>query len=1127
LAPIALKKLLDEVPKQDYPEVPPLAEDNAVYVTEVNQEQRRAIAAMQTQDVTVITGPPGTGKSQMVLNVVTHAVMNGQSVLFASRNNEAVNVVMNRLGEEIDFSGAIRTGNRQYRKIAAQDMKSALSEVATVSTPPPAASLREEYLKLKHRLQDTEDTLHRVRESEGLLESYCAERDDLVALLPKPVAEVGKSYAPPFNREENKHLQDTISTLITSALTVKDAAIKLEDAISSVVTENELQSPLIAALKSFEEQWGAFGGRFLHPGRFDTLEDLRTYARTWLALLPALDARSRVTQLASQYSQANSTCLRHQEELPSELVEQIKLVASEDETKELLSLAQKARRISARAQAIVDGKLPVWERLLSFLGLMHPVDKTAKQLFLTRDALGLDWSPWSSQESFSVMELNTVCHQLAKFAVVCWLQSRIDNLRVILEQEQQKLDETLESLPSSLAEDVRKVDLPETDSSTLRERIESILAHTDELIERRDRLAERVNAKLDRNEDALDMLESFKSTPAGKDKLLWTLRVPIRLQVIISHLTKWRNLVSLWDIDEAIHSLRERLEKLPTESELVSLTRQLKEKRSIISAKLMRSRWLNHVRDLDTSILQKVHRYASALEQLSGPYDPSTYRRLKASVENNLPAALKVFPIWATTNLSAKTNLPLTPELFDIVVIDEASQCDIPSALPLLYRAKRAVIIGDPNQLRHVATLYEESDIEAADKFGIAPDAFLYNTHSLFDIAERSVGAHPGTLLLKEHYRSDAQVIGFSNEEFYNNQLVIRTDLSVRGMPKTFLKRGCGVFWLHTDGKAVHPPGGSAYNPDELEMLQEVVPSIVDTVHRYEEPNRQMDYVFSIGIVTPYREQADRIRKWVSRIYGRSGRITVGTAHTFQGNERDIMIFSPVLAPGLSEGSLNWLNQTDNLLNVAITRARAQLIVLGHWDYCHSLPPSSRYRRLADYIGERLGHLVLKVDELPIFGGECIDVIGALTGDEHSRTTLRRFIMSCKEFVWWIDPYLQDHVFDLFLDVFQHSDVDIHDVRLLTSAEQTKGTQSSRPRLKADKAQALQSELRDRGVSFELRLLPKRDLPHDRFLYSVGESINMPPFGGAYGDHKHVSEYTSSETDTTFFEQYWDQARPS
>jgi hypothetical protein len=1126
LAPIALRRLLDKVPEHDYPQAVPLADDNSIYVTEVNEEQRQAIAAMRNQDVTVVTGPPGTGKSQMVLNIVAHAVMNGQSVLFASRNNEAVNVVMNRLGEELGFPGAIRTGNQQYRASAAKDMLEALSRVAAVGTHPPAASLREKYLDLKHQLQSTEKTLHQVRETEGLLESYCTERDDLVALLPKPVVKAGESYTPPFSREEIDHLQATISTLITSALRIKNTAMQLGDEVLSLVTENELQSPLIVALEAFEKQWGAFGGRFLHPDCFDTLEKLQTYAQTWLVLLPALDAQGRVTQLAQQYREASSSCLQHQESLSPELLERIETVVSKVETQKLLSLVKKARQISTRAEAISAGKLPFLERLLAFLGLIQPVKKTAEQFVLIKNALGLNWNFYSSQHSPGLADLAKACHQLAIFTVTCWLQSRMNDLHRALESERQGLDEVLQPLPPSLAEDVRKIDLPDTDSSALTERMESILARIDELIKRRDQLAERVNAKLDGNDDALKTLESFKSTPAGKDKLLWTLRIPVRLEIIISHLTKWRNLVAFWEINEAIRGLQGHLETLLSESELVESANKLKHKQGTLSAKIMESRWLEHAKDLDTSTLQKAHRYASAVQQLSlpGPYDRSTYGGLRASVEENLPAALEVFPIWATTNLSAKTNLPLMPGLFDVVVIDEASQCDIPSALPLLYRAKRAVIIGDPNQLRHVATLYEDSDIEAAAQFGIAPDAFLYNTHSLFDIAERSVGARPGTLWLTEHYRSHAQIIGFSNEEFYDNKLIVRTDLLLRGIPQSFLDIGCGVFWLDVDGTARHPPKGSAFNSDELKVLQELLPSIVDAVRRHEKPSRQDGYVFSIGIVTPYRQQANEIRRWVSQTYGNSGRIVVGTAHTFQGNERDIIIFSSVLAPGLSEGSLNWLDRTDNLLNVAITRARSQLIVLGHWDYCHNLPLSSKYRRLADYIGKHLDHLLREVGELPILGGEPVDVIGTLTGDEYNRTTLLRFVRYCKEFVWWVDPYLQNHVFDLFWDVFQHPGVDIRDVRLLTSIEQTKTNQSNRPQLSIDKAQALQNELRSRGVSFQLRLLPKKVLPHDRFFYSVGESVKMPPFGGAYGDHKHVSEYTRSKTEPAFFEKYWDKA---
>ena len=57
---------------------------------------------------------------------------------------------------------------------------------------------------------------------------------------------------------------------------------------------------------------------------------------------------------------------------------------------------------------------------------------------------------------------------------------------------------------------------------------------------------------------------------------------------------------------------------------------------------------------------------------------------------------MRAFPLWSVSNLSARSALPLVPGLFDLVIIDEASQCDIPSIVPLLARSKRAVLAGDP-----------------------------------------------------------------------------------------------------------------------------------------------------------------------------------------------------------------------------------------------------------------------------------------------------------------------------------------------------------------------------------------------------------------------------------------------
>lgn len=78
-------------------------------------------------------------------------------------------------------------------------------------------------------------------------------------------------------------------------------------------------------------------------------------------------------------------------------------------------------------------------------------------------------------------------------------------------------------------------------------------------------------------------------------------------------------------------------------------------------------------------------------------------------------------------------------------------------------------------------------------------------------------------------------------------------------------------------------------------------------------------------------DQALQAERWWPNL---KDRVTVGTAHRFQGDERDIMLFSPVVAPGIRSSAARWVAHTEQLLNVAVTRARAALHIFGHQDSC-------------------------------------------------------------------------------------------------------------------------------------------------------------------------------------------------
>ena len=101
-----------------------------------------------------------------------------------------------------------------------------------------------------------------------------------------------------------------------------------------------------------------------------------------------------------------------------------------------------------------------------------------------------------------------------------------------------------------------------------------------------------------------------------------------------------------------------------------------------------------------------------------------TQRNLEKALDAIFPKIIKHIPLWATTNLSVGRNVPLVAGSFDLMIIDESSQCDIASVIPLLYRAKRIVVAGDPMQLPHVSTI--KGDVAAFCKLLSLQHVYVY-----------------------------------------------------------------------------------------------------------------------------------------------------------------------------------------------------------------------------------------------------------------------------------------------------------------------------------------------------------------------------------------------------------------
>lgn len=298
---------------------------------------------------------------------------------------------------------------------------------------------------------------------------------------------------------------------------------------------------------------------------------------------------------------------------------------------------------------------------------------------------------------------------------------------------------------------------------------------------------------------------------------------------------------------------------------------------------------------------------------------------------------MEAFPCWCVTTYAISGSLPMKPGLFDVAIIDEASQCDIASCFPILYRAKRAVVVGDDKQLPHLSFLEKAKEQSFLSQYGI-PDKYQlmwrFRTNSMFDLANY-YSMNP--VLLDEHFRSLPPVINFSNKEFYGDRIRImrrnRNDIKALELIEV------------PDGKVDFD---ATRNLPEVEALVAKLQELI-----IEDERKNPDHPISIGVISPFRAQVEQLKTSVARVLSehmiRKHQIEIGTAHTFQGDERDIILISWAFANNSFVQSLTFL-QKPNLFNVAITRARFRMI-----NFTSKSPrelPDGLFRSYLNYVQE-------------------------------------------------------------------------------------------------------------------------------------------------------------------------------
>ena len=330
--------------------------------------------------------------------------------------------------------------------------------------------------------------------------------------------------------------------------------------------------------------------------------------------------------------------------------------------------------------------------------------------------------------------------------------------------------------------------------------------------------------------------------------------------------------------------------------------------------------------------------------------------------------------IVATTSTMNSRSALFNIKHFDLVIIDEASQILEPNIVGILTARQeegraidRFILVGDHKQLPAVVQQQGSLEMEGSDK---RLDSIHLSscTNSLFErliLTERAAGRTDFIGTLHKQGRMHPDIADFANRKFYAKEQLecvplahqLETELAYNEESEdaldNALKAHRMIFIPSTPCKQLNI--SEKVNTDEARIIADLLRRL------YRQMDKDFDPQKSVGVIVPYRNQIAMIRKEIERleIPALEG-ISIDTVERYQGSQRDVILYSFTIQ---SRYQLDFLTANtfyeegqpiDRKLNVAITRARKQLILTGNES---TLRQNQLFAELIDYIKEKDGYV--------------------------------------------------------------------------------------------------------------------------------------------------------------------------
>ncbi len=953
-----------------------------------NEEQKEIVNKLENSYGVVVQGPPGTGKSHTIVNLICHLLSQGKKILVTSQREKALEVLRDKLPKDIrDLCISILGSD----KTSMMDLDHSI-RIITDYLAVDKNILKEEIQEFTKELEDNrhiqKELKDKIKEIELRENTPILHNGERISLL-----DMAKWLSEP--REDIVVIQDKLSIDTQCPLTSKEfvefcylmnsiseeSLIEVEQAKglkANLPALNELLENLkkYLELKNMEGKLQEKIGLWEIPRHIDikTIDEDIVFGNT-LEQVSFLEENSLGELLKRSLKEdfikdLAATFLRNGEPLYNEILRMSReltlkdIVVPEGDIEEIyreFSLVSE-EFLSKGKVGFVFGLKNKRSKILSEAIKINGVAlSTVEHYEVIKKYLSVGVKTKEFLTMYNSFSSHFNLHTVEKIQVdnIAYITNVLKGLRIIINYRDNHINKIKEQLPLELP---KGSDFSSTKTlDNIKEGVTSLKA-----LKALDDLSEKINEYkkyfegnvlsssmvnyiehgdfhgieeiYDKINTSLYIEEEVNKLKEYKDKLINS--CPDLAYSIKDNLKKYSKI----DFEKSFQWAKwnEYLNSICEEDEqwyFEKLSFEMKREKEIITKLVSKRTWYYEILNMSEDSKRSLYCWMDAIKKLgkgTGKF-ASYYRNL---AKEEMKKCKNAIPVWVMPFSKVMENLPVTENFFDVIIFDESSQSDI-FALQGLFRAKKAIVVGDENQIspRSIG-ISKEEQIELMNIYlkGIPNYQWFDLETSFYNTALR---IFDNKLILREHFRCVPEIINYSNELSYEGEIVpLRYPKDREKFEKSIIK-------VKVDNGERNEVGGKRYNEEEARSMVETIVNCCKD-EKYE--GMTMGVISLLG-----KDQGEYIEELLRSALSEkeiiNRKILCGDAYSFQGDERDIMFLSMVVAKNKRFSALT-KEDDKKRFNVAVSRAKNQIWLFHSVDLEDLNPTCIRYNLLSYFSEE-------------------------------------------------------------------------------------------------------------------------------------------------------------------------------